>query len=71
MSKGRTIRNKKGQKGGVCGDTPQQKGGTAIQEFMNGARLINDMASNAYRGYNGLEPMPSSVVYRDQFAKVV
>lgn len=60
MSKGRTIRNKKGQ-----------TGGSIVQEFWNAAGLINDMASDAYRGYNGLEPMPSSSVYRDQFAKAV
>jgi hypothetical protein len=61
MSKGRTIRNKKGR----------QAGGSIIQELRNATGLINDMASSAYRGYNGLEPMPSSSVYRDQFAKAV
>jgi hypothetical protein len=86
MSKGRTrtIRNKKGQKGGVLsqqkggvlsqqkgGVLSQQKGGSIIQEFWNGTGLINDMFSNAYRGYNGIEPLPSSSVYRDQFSRVV
>jgi hypothetical protein len=56
----RTVRNKKGQ-----------AGGSVIQEFWNGAGLINDMASNAYRAYNGVEPLPSSSVYRDQFARAV
>lgn len=78
ISKGRTIRNKKLQKGGVCSQQKggvcgeqQQKGGSIIQEFWNGTGLINDMASNAYAGYKGLDPMPSSSVYRDQFARLV
>jgi hypothetical protein len=61
MSKGRTIRNKKGR----------QTGGSIIQEFWNATGLINDMASNAYAGYKGLDLRPSSSVYRDQFAKAV
>jgi hypothetical protein len=60
----KTIRNKL-QKGGS--GSP----GSLIQEFWNGTGLINDMASNAYRAYNGLEPLPSSSVYRDQFSRVV
>jgi hypothetical protein len=60
MSKGRTIRNKKGQ-----------AGGSIIQEFWNATGLINDMASNAYTGYKGLDPRPSSSVYRDQFLRAV
>ncbi len=73
MSKGRTrtIRNKKGQKGGVCGVLSQQKGGSIIQEFWNGTGLINDMVSNAYAGYRGIDPMPSSSAYRDQFSRLV
>ena len=61
----RTIKNKKLQKGG-SGTT-----GSIIQEFMNAKGIINDMVSNAYTGYKGLDPLPSSVVYRDQFLRAV
>jgi hypothetical protein len=72
MSKGRTIRNKKLQEG----DLPQrgvlpQKGGSIINEFMNAKGLINDMVSNAYTSYKGVDPFPSSSVYRDQFLRAV
>jgi hypothetical protein len=64
----RTNKNENLQKGVTH---PQQKGGSIIQEFWNGTGLINDMVSTAYRGYNGLDPLPSSSVYRGQFARVV
>ena len=56
----RTIKNKKGQ-----------AGGSLIQEFWNGTGLINDMTSNAYTSLKGVDPMPSSSVYRDQFSRAV
>ncbi len=72
----RTIKNNKLQKGGVCGNLSQQKGGggspgSIIQEFWNGAGLINDMASTTYTSYKGIDPLPSSAVYRGQFSRPV
>ena len=66
----RTIRNKKLHK------KPQQKGGSGntgsiIQEFINAKGDISDMVGNAYTSYKGIDPMPSSAVYRDKILKVV
>jgi hypothetical protein len=71
-SKRRTIRIKKG--GNRC--ISQQNGGggspgSIIQEFINAKSEISDMIGNAYTSYKGIDPMPSSAVYRDQFLKVV
>ena len=68
----KTIRRKKSRKSRIS----QQTGGSGstgsiIQEFINAKGDITDMIGNAYTSYKGLEPMPSSAVYRDQFLKVL
>ena len=64
-SKGRTIRSKKGLQKGGSGST-----GSIVQELMNAKGDLSDMIGNVYTSYKGLDPLPSSAVYRDQYSRI-